>query len=384
MEKNMSERTLYYATNRKHEGDRWKPNGYGTKFSDDGLENLRFGKIVVTPDETKMAKLARTDMGKIGIGDGESMSEYFTKLAKEASIQAFEESIDPKIADTAQHAKLGSAAMFNEMKSIMMDAADVLVYIHGFNVSWQSAVGSALGLQEMLRQNSVADPDQKIAVVLFTWPSDGMALPFVSYKSDRTESKASGYAFARGLLKLRDFLTQLKRTLPPNELCGQNLHLLCHSMGNYVLQNSLRRLSDFTPGSVLPRIFEHIFLCSPDVDDDVFEAEKPMAMLHEITSHITVYYNREDKALHISDYTKGNPDRLGTNGASHPQLLHNKIHQVDCTPVVSKGFTEHSYYLSGTVCSDIRKSIDETPQGLDRPWRQATQQANVWIMKTTA
>lgn len=377
----MSDRTLYYATNRKHEGNRWKPDGYGTKFSDDGLENLRFGKLTVSVDEIRSMKYARSEMGKIGTGNGEGMSEYFTDLARQADIMAFEESIDPKIADTAQPAKLGSAAMFNEMKSIMMNATDVLVYIHGFNVSWHSAVGSALGLQEMLRQNSVADPRQKIAVVLFTWPSDGMALPFVSYKSDRTEGKASGYAFARGILKLRDFLAQLKRTLPAEELCRQNIHLLCHSMGNYVLQNSLRRLYDFTPGSVMPRIFEHIFMCSPDVDDDVFEAGKPMSQLHEITSHITVYYNREDKALHISDYTKGNPDRLGTNGASHPQLLHNKIHEVDCTPVVSKGFTEHSYYLSGTVCSDIRKSIDETPQELDRPWRQATQQANVWVMK---
>ncbi|MBL7995151.1 hypothetical protein JNM05_07235, partial [bacterium] len=49
----MSERILYYATNRKHEGNRWKPTGYGTKFSDDGLENLRFGKVTVNADEAK-------------------------------------------------------------------------------------------------------------------------------------------------------------------------------------------------------------------------------------------------------------------------------------------------------------------------------------------
>ncbi|KAB2879985.1 alpha/beta hydrolase [bacterium] len=378
----MPERILYYATNRKHEGDRWKPTGYGTKFSDDGLENLRFGKVTVSADEAKVTKFASSDTGKIGTGDGEAMSKYFTGVAGSADIRAFEESIDPKIADTAQDAKLGSAAMFSEMKSIMMEATDVLVYIHGFNVSWQSAVGSALGLQEMLRQSKAADRAQNVAVVLFTWPSDGKALPFVSYKSDRTESKASGYAFARGLLKLRDFLMKLKHTLPPEQLCKQNIHLLCHSMGNYVLQNSLRRLYDFTPGSALPRIFEHLFLCAPDIDDDVFEAGKPMAMLSEITAHVTIYYNREDKALHISDYTKGNPDRLGTNGASHPQLLHNKIHQVDCTPVVDKGFTEHRYYLSGNVCADIRKSIDEIPQDGNRPWRQATHQANAWVMKS--
>ena len=31
---------LYFATNRKHEGPkRWKPIGYGNRFSDDGEEN---------------------------------------------------------------------------------------------------------------------------------------------------------------------------------------------------------------------------------------------------------------------------------------------------------------------------------------------------------
>ena len=44
----MTKLTLYYATNRKHEGkDRWHPESYGTKFSDDGMENLRFGAVSV-------------------------------------------------------------------------------------------------------------------------------------------------------------------------------------------------------------------------------------------------------------------------------------------------------------------------------------------------
>jgi len=45
---------------------------------------------------------------------------------------------------------------------------------------------------------------------LFTWPSDGQALPYVSYKSDRSDAKGSGYAIGRGFLKLRDFLVRLR------------------------------------------------------------------------------------------------------------------------------------------------------------------------------
>jgi hypothetical protein len=36
----MAERRLFYATNRNHLGkDRWHPDDYGKKFSDDGVES---------------------------------------------------------------------------------------------------------------------------------------------------------------------------------------------------------------------------------------------------------------------------------------------------------------------------------------------------------
>lgn len=64
-----------------------------------------------------------------------------------------------------------------------------------------------------------------------------------------------------------------------------------------------------------------------------------------------------DVALLVSDFAKGNPDRLGSNGPARPNLVHNKVNQIDCTPIV-KGLIEHSYYLVGNVNADIRMSID--------------------------
>jgi hypothetical protein len=72
-----------------------------------------------------------------------------------------------------------------------------------------------------------------------------------------------------------------------------------------------------------------------------------------------VYYNNGDLAMYISDYTKGNIDRLGHNGCARPLQLHNKVNQVNCSNIVG-GITEHSYYLWATVNEDIRQSIDET------------------------
>lgn len=375
---------LFFATNRNHEGaDRWNPTGYGSKFSDDGMENLRFGKVVVDADTAKVADCLNTT-GKYGTGNGIELADYLSGLVAMAVITPFPETIpDPKISEIHQPGTvvLGSKAMFAEIKSLMENKTDVILYIHGFNVTWGEAVGSALALQEMLNASAEKDPKQDVLVVLLTWPSDGQALPFVSYKSDRSDAKGSSGAIGRGLLKLRDFLQEFcKKTQNP---CGQNIHLLCHSMGNYVLQEALQRVSDFSPGSSLPRIFENIFMCAPDVDDTVFETGNQMEHLPELARWITVYYNRQDKAMYVSDYTKGNPERLGCSGAAHPGLLHNKINQVDCTPiVVGEGLVEHSYYQVGLVNEDIRMSSDGVPFADPKRKRvNSSQLPNVWVMK---
>ena len=374
--------SLYYATNRKHEGkNRFRPDGYGSKFSDDGSENLRFGKLTVQTDEREMNKYLTAPVGD-GIGNGSKLADYLASRASSAKIQAYREKISPAFADIHQPEKqLGSTAMFKDLMTVMRKSTDVLVYIHGYNVSWTDAVGAGLSLQEMLNNSRDRDPNQRVLVVLFTWPSDGMALPFVSYKSDRTDAKGSGYSIGRGFLKFRDYLAMLRdRSRGGERLCGQDIHLLCHSMGNYVLQNALERMEEFTPGRVLPRIFEHIFLCAADVDDIVLEPGQSMDSLHELARSISVYSNRGDTALHVSDYTKGNPDRLGTSGAARPTLLHNKIHQIDCSPIVH-GLIEHNYYLSGNINADIRFSIDGVSQeDSKRRRKKSGTQDRVWVM----
>jgi len=379
----MTKLRLFYATNRNHVGsDRWRPDGYGKKFSDDGVENLRFGRVLVEADESKMTKYLDSDCGTMGKGNGEDLIKYLSKCAESADIVAYKESIKRSVAeDQQENVKLGSQAAFSDLQAIMRGNTDVLLYIHGFNVSWHDAVGSALSLQEMLSHCPDKDPAQHVQVVLFTWPSDGMALPFVSYKSDRSEAAGSGNAIGRGILKVRDFLASLRRD--NTMLCKQDLHLLCHSMGNYLLQNALERCDAFTPGNALPRLFEHIFLCAPDVDDTALETEQPLARLHELARSVTVYHNRGDVALVVSDYTKGNPDRLGSNGAARPSLVHHKVHQVDCSSIV-KGLVEHSYYLVGNTNADIRMSIDGIPH--DDSQRRRTQVGalgNQWVMRST-
>ncbi len=365
---------LFYATNRKHKGDRWRPSAYGPDFSNDGAENLRFGRLTVEADEARVKQFLEKKHG-----DGEGLAHYLSGQAKRANIQAYSERIKSKIPDHHQaDAVYGSLAMFKDLKAIMQDGCDMLSYIHGFNVAWNKAVGAALALQSMLNRRETQSQENRVQVELFSWPSDGMALPFVSYKSDRTDAKASGYAVGRAVLKLRDFLRSAASS--EDGICGSDMHLLCHSMGNFVLQNALERIAEFNTGRNLTRLFEHVFLCSSDVDDDVLELEHPMGRLSQLCRDVTVYHNRDDRALNVSDYTKGNPERLGTTGVARLAVLHNKINQVDCTEKVH-GFVEHSYYLWGPVAADIRQSIDNVPPDAERRSRQRNpNHTNNWTL----
>lgn len=350
--------TLYYATNRNHIGQRWSPTSYGQDFSSDRANNLRFGHITV---EVSREQVKKFQSHKIDgrAGDGEGLSKYIEKkLRQKHLISAFKE---PDEFSDPISAPLASTKAFLELKQQMESKRDLVVFIHGFNVDWFEAVASAMALELMLNRHSHGTDDLKdTSVFLFSWPSNGNMIKNKAYLSDRSDAEDSSIAVARGFLKLRDFLMMLRPKHDDITLkeCGQQLHLLCHSMGNYVLQHALTALIELNNQKHLPRLFQHIFMCAPDVDDNVFEKEQPMANLHRLARQVTVYYNNGDLAMYISDYTKGNIDRLGHNGCARPLQLHNKVNQVNCSRIVG-GITEHSYYLWASVNEDIRQSIDD-------------------------
>ena len=356
----MPKATLYYATNRRHVGDdRWNPSGYGTEPSQDGTENLRFGRVTLTYDKSEALSYLQKDCG-FGEGDGMGLANYLQKQSNSVVINAFEEKLDKRKADIDQaKSKFGSTKTFRELRRQMDNGTDILIFIHGFNVSWWESVASALSLEFMLNHNRNAVGNKKhLRVVLFSWPSDGKIIPWFSYFSDRSDGRSSGSAVGRGFLKLRDYLIGVRQDSREQgvNLCRQSMHLLCHSMGNYVLQAALRRTEKFSSAGKPPRIFDQIFLCSPDVSDDVFERGEPMRRLPEMGQNVTIYHNKGDLSMPVSEFTKGNTDRLGWRGANRPADLDGRVHQVDCSAIVT-GLLEHSYYLCGDVNDDIRKSI---------------------------
>ncbi|MYF71275.1 MAG: alpha/beta hydrolase [Proteobacteria bacterium] len=319
--------TVYFGTNRRPNRKR-KPDDFGSNFSDDGLANLRFGVAEVS---------------------GDRLENYQLEIAPERLRSDWER----KIKD-GPGSVLGSETVFRRVRQEMIDhSCDTVVFIHGYNVSFHQALTSAARLKQKL---SEGQGGMHLNMVLFSWPSDGSMMPYVAYANDRQDALASGPAFARGLLKLADFL----RGATPEQSCDQRIHLIAHSMGNYVLRHTVQHYIAQSQGRPA-RLFDQVLLMAADEDDDAFEHDNKLKPLPRLAKRVYVYFNSKDRAMAVSDKTKGNPDRLGDDGPRVPRGVPGKVSLIDCTPVVG-GLVEHSYYLdTPIVVTDMQSVLAGTP-----------------------
>ncbi len=365
---------LFYVTNRRHQGaDRWHPTGYSKDASSDGLQNLRFGSITLdlsTIQNKIQHSLAETVDGNSGNGE-RIRASIRDVLRNVQTIEAFEEKEDGSIR--------GSSRAYDQLREAMKSGADTVIYVHGFNNDWNDAVSAAASLQIMLNDKG----SKPVNVVLFSWPSDGQSLLFIPYFSDRDDASLSRLALCRALLILQSKLSELRRATIgieytrrrdylvalqegrvklEDELCRSGLHLLCHSMGNYVLECALESSRLNPEYALVDRMFENVFMCAPDVTTDALEPGKPLAQLANLSQAVSVYYNKQDKPLLLSTTTKHLHERLGRTGSSRPSAVDRTFMHIDCTRVVEDGISEHGYYLNGLVLQDISDTINGVRQ----------------------
>jgi esterase/lipase superfamily enzyme len=384
---------LFYVTNRHYEGtDRWNPTGYSKEPSSDGLQNLRFGTVTLdlsTIEPTISASLAEVVDGDTG--NGERIRASIRDLLRvPQKIEAFMESEDGSIR--------GSSRAYDQLREAMKSGADTVIYVHGFNNDWNDAVSAAAALQIMLNDKG----SKPVNVVLFSWPSDGQSLLFIPYFSDRDDASLSRLALCRALLILQSKLSELRRATIgieytrrrdylvalqegrvklEDELCRSGLHLLCHSMGNYVLECALESSRLNPEYALVDRMFENVFMCAPDVTTDALEPGKPLAQLANLSQAVSVYYNKQDKPLLLSTTTKHLHERLGRTGSSRPSAVDRTFMHIDCTGIVEDGISEHGYYLNGRTLRDISDTINGVRQST-RSYRDGDPVfPNNWLLK---
>ena len=316
---------VWFATNRDPNRKR-DPDDFGGDFNDASVDSLRFGIATVS------VRGSRAEVQSVRVAD--------EKLTGEPDTQV-----------------LGSRSVFEQLRANMKRCIDTIVFVHGYNVSFREALESGARLA---RQH-------ECSVVVFSWPSDGKMTPLLAYKRDRTDAMASAPALARAMLKLRDFVGDIE----PDQACAAKMHLMAHSMGNYVLRHGLQEALRF---GGLPRLFHQIFLLAADEDDDAFERDDKLRPLPRLGDAVSIYFNQGDTALAISDRTKNNPTRLGSQGPQQPLNVPANVYNIDVSGVVH-GAIEHSYFLDNAkVMLDMARVMRGEAQDRIRGRRYAPSQ----------
>jgi esterase/lipase superfamily enzyme len=221
----------------------------------------------------------------------------------------------------------GSARFFKTLYSTLAQkgTSDVLFFIHGYNTNLKG-VEKAFNT---LNQKYIVEGSPIKHIVIFTWPGKSPTDIPLHYKDDAKDAKTSGEALARGFVKVMEFLKQFLASEQENKPCGQNIHLMVHSMGHRVLKNMLIELEKKRLPK--PMIFKEILLMAADTHYDVFS--NSYRDLIDLGERIHIYYHNSDDVLAISKYTKNFSNRLGRNGRKikDPKLTY--ILEVNCTNV---------------------------------------------------
>ncbi|KST57307.1 hypothetical protein AO398_25245 [Methylobacterium sp. GXS13] len=151
---------------------------------------------------------------------------------------------------------------------------DVLIYVHGYRESFESAAVSAARLSDGIRFRGVSG--------LFTWPS---AAATFDYNYDRESALWS-----------RDAFEDLLKAITASS-SGGRINIVAHSMGTLLTLETIRMLRAEAGEAAMSRIGA-VVLAAPDIDFDLFS--NGVSRLGPDVSKITVISSTNDRALELS------------------------------------------------------------------------------------
>ncbi len=334
--------THYIITNREvstREGKEFKSVNAKEYIRIDGKDearhNLRYGTVTFNPKKTG------------------NLDDYNVKIFPDASSSLLKGYSENQVVDKSS---FGSTKVFEGLYKKGKGTnkrRDILFFIHGFNSDLKDSLNTLGDLHRLY----VEPEDSPVTdIVLFTWPAMSKLL---KYRSDEDDAVQSGFALARSMASLREFFKAKIKTDP--DLCSQNIHLLCHSMGNKVLESMIKCLDDMNISRI--SLFEEIILAAADIDYNALEEPKPMYELIDYGKRIHIYYHNKDRALGISENTKNAFNRLGKWGAKKSDRLPDDVYESDVTDIEdelefkSKKFHHWYYTDSPSVVGDIKRVL---------------------------
>lgn len=223
---------------------------------------------------------------------------------------------------------------------------NVLVFIHGFDNSFENAITRAAFNQQWLANSGVAGADT--TVVAFSWPSLGKLLSFpvlqADYLTDQTKAGQSG-------AHVMTFFANLQPLLTAARGAGSRITLLAHSMGNWALQAGVE--SWLSHGNGPAALFDEAVLAAADelYNSFSFPPFGRLSGLDRLAKRISIYYSPADMVLHLSMAVNLGAKRLGQEGphdrANTALFPPATYRMVDCSGFKDYDFnfaSSHQYY----------------------------------------
>jgi esterase/lipase superfamily enzyme len=288
----------------------------GNSFSDDRAK-LTFGAVDVhVPDDHKMGQMELPGL------KGWSPFTYQEKL------------------DLAKHFAISKLKTIDESdwRALVRNSnySEALIFVHGFNNTFDDSVYRAAQVMWDLQYKGLP--------ILFSWPSRGGATNpvdiAISYQHDLDSALTQSDTFD-------GFLHTLK------SLGIKKVHLLVHSMGNFLVLNALRRENSWKQPI---RLGEWI-LAAPDIDVDQFLQFVPTVQPY--VAHMTLYASAMDNALLASMAARGGKPRAGFVPDGKPILMRG-IDSIDVSALGGEIFG-----LNHDVFASNRSLIDDIGLVLD-------------------
>lgn len=207
---------------------------------------------------------------------------------------------------------------------------DVLIYVHGFKQTFETAALDAARLSDGIRFRG--------RTMAFSWPSKA---GLFDYAYDRDSAMWSRDDFERVLSSIV--------TAPG----GGRVHIVAHSMGTMLTLESLRQLYARYGDTVTGKIGAVVF-ASPDIDMDVFSSA--VTRIGPLAGKITVITATNDRALALSGRLAGGMTRVGA--AEKAEIERLGVRVIDASDS-GWGIINHDLFLSNAeVRQVIRRSID--------------------------
>jgi esterase/lipase superfamily enzyme len=232
---------------------------------------------------------------------------------------------------------------------------NILVFIHGFDNSFNDAITRAAFNREFLAASGA--PGTDATVVAFSWPSLGQIVSFpilqADYLTDQNTARASGY-------HLMTFLANLQPILKTARDNGRRTMLLAHSMGNLALQSAVENW--FLHGNGPASMFNAAALCAGDCGYDAFGQPPPASLsnLPQLAGTISIYYSHVDNVLQLSFVVNDGAARLGQDGprnrtdpAKFPPSAYTMVDATDFRDYDFNFLTSHQYYRSSATCRKL-------------------------------